>query len=227
MTINHANLTRYVHPGKYEGELAIAALLHELTGDGCDEEVGSIDENGAWYGLMRGPFGSLSQPVDITPEQIAEHELNETDLAYLASLAGVIVSEDSQGFVHVEYYKSEGALTTAWDAIVADLSDEDEDEDSEPTEPEDEDITTTDHETFYQSGREVLSRHRERYSNEPTDAWYARIRNSAGHYEWFHLGNFGDDHLAALRAYMEREQWWPNVWFISDHGNAHLMNINE
>lgn len=28
---------------------------------------------------------------------------------------------------------------------------------------------------------------------------------------------------AELRAWMEREKYFPNVWFISDHGNAHLL----
>lgn len=26
-----------------------------------------------------------------------------------------------------------------------------------------------------------------------------------------------------VKAYMEKEQFWPNSWFISDHGNAHLL----
>lgn len=28
----------------------------------------------------------------------------------------------------------------------------------------------------------------------------------------------------ALRAEMERQKFFPNVWFISDHGNSHLMS---
>ncbi len=28
-----------------------------------------------------------------------------------------------------------------------------------------------------------------------------------------------------VAAYMERSKYWPNVWFISDHGNAHLLTI--
>jgi hypothetical protein len=27
----------------------------------------------------------------------------------------------------------------------------------------------------------------------------------------------------AIAVEMERHGFWPNVWFISDHGNAHLM----
>jgi hypothetical protein len=28
-------------------------------------------------------------------------------------------------------------------------------------------------------------------------------------------------------AFMDKEQFWPNVWFVSDHGNAHLLNVSE
>jgi hypothetical protein len=34
-----------------------------------------------------------------------------------------------------------------------------------------------------------------------------------------------EDFNAAVRAYMERQGFYPNVWFISDHGNAHLINV--
>lgn len=32
---------------------------------------------------------------------------------------------------------------------------------------------------------------------------------------------------ADVQAFMDREQFWPNVWFISDHGNAHLLTLGE
>lgn len=33
----------------------------------------------------------------------------------------------------------------------------------------------------------------------------------------------GEDVWAALEREMARVKFWPNVWFVSDHGNAHLM----
>lgn len=36
----------------------------------------------------------------------------------------------------------------------------------------------------------------------------------------------GDDWRAAVKAYMDKTRYWPNVWFISDHGNAHLMDLS-
>ncbi len=63
----------------------------------------------------------------------------------------------------------------------------------EPSEPEEEDITTADHRRFYQSGKLILA------LEESDDMW------------------------AALHAHMQHTKFFPNVWFISDHGNAHLM----
>lgn len=32
---------------------------------------------------------------------------------------------------------------------------------------------------------------------------------------------------AAVKAHMDQEQFWPNAWFISDHGNAHLIDLDS
>lgn len=63
--------------------------------------------------------------------------------------------------------------------------------------PDEEDITTGDHRTFYQSGK-----------------------------LWLEVGE-DEDMTGAIRAKMDEEQFWPNVWFISDHGNAHLMSLAD
>jgi hypothetical protein len=62
--------------------------------------------------------------------------------------------------------------------------------------PAEDDITTEDHKNFYQNGKLVLE-----------------LDEDA-------------DHIAALKEYMEKEQFYPNVWFISDHGNAHRIDLN-
>lgn len=59
--------------------------------------------------------------------------------------------------------------------------------------PEEGDYTTADHEHFYQFGKLVFV-----VSEEE---------------EW----------PPTLKAHMNCEQFWPNVWWISDHGNAHLI----
>ena len=59
----------------------------------------------------------------------------------------------------------------------------------EPSQPDDDDITTSDHQNWYQSGKLYFK---------------------------------GDE--MGLRQKMNADQFWPNLWFISDHGNAHLIS---
>jgi transcription elongation factor Elf1 len=97
-------------------------------------------------------------------------------------------------------------------------------DDPESQGPQEDDITTEDHETFYQSGDVVLER--ARYLGRLQDLWYFFPRGSRRSSP-VDLGRFGDDVNAALRAYMDRSQYWPNAWFISDHGNAHLISLSQ
>ena len=62
-------------------------------------------------------------------------------------------------------------------------------------EPEEGDYTTTDHLNFYQYGKLAL--------------------NVAEGDPWAHR----------LAEVMKDEGFWPNVWWISDHGNAHLIDM--
>ena len=59
-----------------------------------------------------------------------------------------------------------------------------------------EDWTTSDGHTFYQSGKQVLK-------VDP---------------------NLSDKELwRKINAKMEKDGFWPNIWYISDHGNVSLM----
>lgn len=90
-------------PGKFD--LMIDAYIWDLSLDGyCDEEAGSISETGIWYGRINAGI-----------QDFADSDLlNQDERDYLRSFVGAIVSEDSHGFVHVEYYASAGALRAAW-----------------------------------------------------------------------------------------------------------------
>lgn len=43
------------------------------------------------------------------------------------------------------------------------------------------------------------------------------------------LGEFRehDDAIRAIAENMEAEQFWPNVWSVSDHGNWSLLNMSK
>ena len=42
------------------------------------------------------------------------------------------------------------------------------------------------------------------------------------------IGEFGDgeDALQAVSENMEREQFWPDIWWVSDHGNCWQIDID-
>ncbi len=93
-------------------------------------------------------------------------------------------------------------------------------DDDEPSEPDDDDLTTSDHRTFYQSGKLAFTLIG---TGEFHDAPYridlpaaSRVKLAPARYS---------DVKSAVRAYMDAAQYWPNCWFLSDHGNAHLMRL--
>jgi hypothetical protein len=50
--------------------------------------------------------------------------------------------------------------------------------------------------------------------------------------EWFQNGRKvlvceTEQWATEVKAYMDKDQFWPNVWWISDHGNAHLLNLQN
>jgi hypothetical protein len=220
---NNDQTLRPYGPGKYS--TILDSVIHALTMDGCDDETGDVQECGTWYGLLRG----LS-PKDISATARLDNQLTASEMRFVfAHQVGCIVSENDQGFVSVEYFNDREELETRWKAIeeeiaqcYADAEEEEEEieetEEEETTEPGEDDLTTTDHETFYQYGKRVLER--EQVDTDPAEWHYSNGRS------WESLGAFPDCE-SALRAYMERVQFWPDAWFISDHGNAHRIDLTE
>lgn len=97
--------------GKFNNPLDEYVYKVTLQG-GCDDEIGSVTENGYWYGLMRD-----GRSIFLDNDPFLE-SLSEGDRELLTSCAGVIVSEDADGFVYVEYYHDEDELNDAWQRIV-------------------------------------------------------------------------------------------------------------
>ena len=104
-----ANLRPY-GPGKYDTMLD--AYIHDLSMNGCDEECGDT-QDGLWYGLLRGI------QVEMPFSDIAAGRLTDDELAFLRQhRAGAILSEDSQGFVTVDYFTSQRSIEAAWHRAV-------------------------------------------------------------------------------------------------------------
>lgn len=85
-------------PGKFEGcsDQDAGESLHEMCGNGPDDEAGSVQENGVWYGL-----------------------LCETGIK---GAENVICSEDDYGFFDYTVFKTERAARQAFAEIQAELS---------------------------------------------------------------------------------------------------------
>ena len=104
VSVNSTGIRPY-GPGKFSTMLD--SYVYQVSLDvGCDDEIGSVDEGG-WYGMMQGGRAIFAADLELTA---AERDM-------LDESAGVIVSEDSNGFVSVEYYATATELHDAWHAI--------------------------------------------------------------------------------------------------------------
>lgn len=70
-----------------------------------------------------------------------------------------------------------------------------------PREPEEGDYVTEDHIKFYEVGN--------------TNRKPAFVASEDG------------DYKKELREHFEEIKWFPSVWFVSDHGNCHLLDMGE
>lgn len=85
-----------------------------------------------------------------------------------------------------------------------DMEDEIEEEDSSDLEedihdPQEGDYITEDYRKWYQYGKLVLD-----LTEEEGEHW----RNH-------------------IKTHMDKERFWPSVWWISDHGNAHILSLQD
>lgn len=115
----------YTNFGKYEGGYAIDPYIHGLTLDGfCDEEYGSVTENGMWYGIIRGP-------ISVSASDRENNDMTESEISFLSSIAGIIAQESDVGFVGIKYYVSQEEFDNDTKKIEAELSDPDMNDDED------------------------------------------------------------------------------------------------
>ena len=146
---------------------------------------------------------AIADLADVLRDEITEGSpLGEDDSLYGQLLAGAL--SDVSWREIAEHF-----IDSAIESPDPDDDDQDDDEEEEPDdgpelddladqsegEPDDDDLVTYDHATFYQGGAIVL--------NVPD----------------------GEEYEPTIAAHMIETNYFPDVWFISDHGNAHLMTI--
>jgi len=113
--------------GKFEGGLYIDQYVYEASLDGCDDEIGDVSEQGIWYGKI---YRGTTTIYSMVQEQMKDDDekLTSEEQEFLADVIGIIISEDDQGFISVDYYESDKKLKTDWDKIVKDMTEEEDDE---------------------------------------------------------------------------------------------------
>lgn len=119
------NLRMYPRPGKYEAELAIAEPVHGL-GPGVETvDLGDGEGYVDIYDLIPGPFDAKELARMRVDTKEGDVELNEDEKRFLKDLAGVIVHEDNQGFVSVEWFtsKEKDKLEETWAGLQKDEED--------------------------------------------------------------------------------------------------------
>ena len=114
------DLIRSYGPGKFSTILDSYVYQVSLEG-GCDDEIADADAS-AWFGMMRNGHTIFRDHHPLL------ETLNEAEREKLTSCAGVILSEDGDGFVAVSYYDTEDELNAAWERITARFDEETEDD---------------------------------------------------------------------------------------------------
>lgn len=105
-------------PGKFEGEPIYAPYVWAVSlNDGGDEQVGSIEEYGVVYILIRGGINVRELPEDIKKhaQMYGAEELTDEENEFIAKQVGFIIREDDQGFVSVEAFETEKELEEEWE----------------------------------------------------------------------------------------------------------------
>lgn len=109
------------NPGKFDTPLDEAIYAVSLDG-GPDEEAGSSSEPPyTWAGIMK-DGRELAKAIRDRRAELPH--VTDTDLEFLRSdgSAGVILTEDSSGFVKVKYYASERDLNKDWAEVEESLN---------------------------------------------------------------------------------------------------------
>ncbi len=111
---------RRAGPGKFEGGTIVDSLLHVLSLDGVDDEIGEADTTG-WFGLVTWESGEVVTLLNEVAEEEGEEPLNEAEVREYSPTVGAVIGENSQGFVSVKWYDDKETLRQEWDAVVEEI----------------------------------------------------------------------------------------------------------
>ena len=96
-------------PGKFSTQ--VDAYVYELAQEGLNDEFTSTD--GSWLGLLQ---AAPETPL-YDPKVETKTELNGAEQRFLQTKAGVIIEENGDGLITVDYFETPEELNDAWDAL--------------------------------------------------------------------------------------------------------------
>ena len=154
-----------------------------------------------------GPADLITVDADL---RAAYPEIDPTTVAF-------VVWTSDTGFCNLAAFET---LADAESAL-AEFGDDDDDDDTADDDddtPQPEDLVTSDHRKFYEhegTGRlqfQLVETESGEFILYPRPG----VSVAGGPYATIEL---------AIRAYCDAVQFWPGVWFVSDHGNAHRIDL--
>ncbi len=123
-------------PGKYS--TILDSYVHDLLMEGWGgETVGDVSEIGIAYDRFHLGDEGLKRIEELAKEQ-KDDPLTEEEGDLVSESFGVIVSENDQGFVYIDYYDKERDYDAAWKEVEESVEEGEEDEGEEGEEEEEE-----------------------------------------------------------------------------------------
>jgi len=188
-------------PGKYSK--IIDSYAYDVAIDGALDEEESYPDGGGWYGLLL--LDKQARDAIRQAGHYAEDDLTKDEKNLLDDSAAVIFFERSDGIVEVDWFENKQEALDAWTKIEEEFAEPDEDE------PEEDDEAFSEEEM--REGYVISDGRRGGYD-------VAHSGRSAGHYSSV------EDALDAISDKMEKDQFFPNIYFVNDHGNVDLIDAN-
>lgn len=188
-------------PGKFND--IIDSYAYELTLDGGADEEASYGEGNGWYGFLAIDAATRKRIREIADEN--KDELTDDEEELIDDTVAIILFERSDGIVEADWFDDKKDADKRWDEIEADTA-ESEEEDDEPN-----DDAFSDEEM--QSGFVISDSRRGGYD-------VVHEHKHVGHYEDM------DEALEAIEAEMKSSNFYPNIYYVNDHGNVELLDAS-
>lgn len=195
-----ANGIRSYGAGKFYD--IIDSYAYEITPD----EEASLGEGNGWYGFMTIDQAFADRVHEIAKEN--KDRLTDEEQDLLDESKAIILFERSDGIVEATWFDDLKEAEKEWAAIEEDASDNEEEDD--PEDDEENDLFSDEE----MAGGYVISDSRQGGYE------VAHEHKHVGHYEDM------DDALEAIEAAMKSGNYYPNIYYVNDHGNVDLLDAS-